>query len=351
MLATLPSGKEAILKCASFLTRVRHQMCETEDMDWELVAQQFLRALRAQRSQRAFSRRLRYRSNVACDWEAGRRFPTACRTLQGCELLRIPVRAAFAAFQVACAPALEQGKTFAVGAWLDALRGSTTVAALAQRSGYSRYAITRWLTGRAEPRLPSFLALVEAITGRVSDLVQALVPIEKIPALLPAHSRRMAAKRVAFDQPWTEAVLRVIETVAYQRLPTHRPGYIAQRLGISRQQEELALQKLEDAGILEKTGGRYRDVQPLSVDTAAPLLDLQRLKEHWARVCLERLPKPLPQDWLGYNVISVADSDLDRIREVLRMAFREIRTIAAASAPVQTVALLNLQLISWPEAG
>lgn len=318
-------------------------------MDWELAARQFLRALRGKRSQRAFSSRLRYRSNVACDWEAGRRFPTAAATLRACELLRVKVTEAFASFQVACAPALRAGKTFQVGAWLDALRGSTTVAALAQTSGYSRYAVARWLGGRAEPRLPAFLALVEAITGRVSDLVQALVRIESVTELWPAHVRRAAAKRVAFDLPWTEAILRVIETRAYQELPAHQPGYIARRLGLSIAEEAHALERLEAAGILERRDGRYRDVQALTIDMAAPAADLQRLKAHWTRVCLARLEQPEPRDWLGYNVISVSAGDLERIREVLRMAFREIRALAAASTPVESVALLNVQLLTWPD--
>jgi transcriptional regulator with XRE-family HTH domain len=317
-------------------------------MDWCLVSRQMLRALRGKRSQRAFSTRLRYRSNVACDWEAGRRFPTAARTLRACELLRIGVNPAFVEFQAACAPALRQGKAFSVGNWLEALRGSTSVAALASSTGFSRYAIARWLSGRAEPRLPSFLALVEAITGRVSDLVQALVPIDAVPELLPFHQRRTAAKRVAFDLPWTEAVLRVMETEAYQRQPAHRAGCIAERLGLTDAQEAQALQRLEQAGILERLDGRYRDIQGVSVDMAASARDLQRLKAHWTQVCLARLAQPLPSDWLAYNVVSVSDVDLARIREVLRMAFREIRSIAAASKP-ETVALLNLQLISWPE--
>jgi transcriptional regulator with XRE-family HTH domain len=324
-------------------------MCETADMDWELVARQFLRALRGKRSQRAFSTRLRYRSNVACDWEAGRRFPTASATLRACEQLRVKVNDAFASFQAACAPALRTGKVFQVGAWLNALRGSTTVAALAQASGYSRYAIARWLGGRAQPRLPAFLALVEAITGRVSDLVRALVPIEAVAELWPAHERRAAAKRVAFDLPWTEAVLRVIETRSYQQLPAHQPGYIARRLGLSVEEEARALERLEVAGILERRDGRYRDLQPLTIDMAAPATDLQRLKAHWTRVCLARLERPEPRDWLGYNVVSVSAGDLERIREVLRMAFREIRALAAASAPVESVALLNLQLLTWPD--
>jgi hypothetical protein len=70
----------------------------------------------------------------------------------------------------------------------------------------------------------------------------------------------------------------------------------------------------EAAGILERRDGRYRDLQPLTIDMAAPAADVQRLEAHW-----------------------------------LRMAFREIRTLAAASAPVESVALLNLHLLTWPD--
>ena len=46
-------------------------------MDFEALAQQLVRAIRAHRSQTAFSRWLGYKSNVVYTWEAGRRWPTA----------------------------------------------------------------------------------------------------------------------------------------------------------------------------------------------------------------------------------------------------------------------------------
>src|SRR5262245_25890531 len=128
-------------------------------MDFRRAASQLLRALRGRRSQLALSKRLGYRSNVACDWEAGRRFPTAADTLRACARLRIDVDAAFRGFQPACAHALRAGTSFRVDSWLAELRGSTPVSQLAARSGYSRYAIGRWLQGRAQPRLPDFLGL------------------------------------------------------------------------------------------------------------------------------------------------------------------------------------------------
>jgi hypothetical protein len=51
------------------------------ELDFEALARQFLRALRGNRSQVAFSRRLRYRSNIAYLWESGRNMPTAAVAL------------------------------------------------------------------------------------------------------------------------------------------------------------------------------------------------------------------------------------------------------------------------------
>jgi hypothetical protein len=72
-----------------------------------------------------------------------------------------------------------------------------------------------------------------------------------------------------------------------------------------------------------------------------------KLKAHWSGVGLARALAPQAGDWLAFNVISASAADLDRIREVLRHAFREIRAIAAGSE-AQEVALLNLQLVTWP---
>jgi transcriptional regulator with XRE-family HTH domain len=325
-------------------------MCETENMAdpirWRSAAAQVLRALRGKRSQIAFSRRLSYRSNVACDWEAGRRLPTAAGTLRAAARVGIDVVAAFRAFQPACAESIRAPRAFQPDRWLDALRGSTTVAQLASRSEFSRYAIARWLQGRAQPRLHDFLALVEAISGRASDLVDALVAIDNVPELQAVHRQRVAHRRVAIDAPWSEAIARVMETEGY-RTASRARGYIAKRLGLTQAEEDNVLAQLEAAGALLRGA---EEQLTISVDTsAASREDLSRLKAHWTAVALERLRAPRAEDWLGYNVISTSHADLERVREILRRSFREIRAIAAASAPAEAVALLNLQLVTWNE--
>jgi transcriptional regulator with XRE-family HTH domain len=305
-------------------------------------------ALRGGRTRAQLSRRLGYRTNAVSDWEAGRRFPTAREFLRACQRLRVDVDAAFARFHPATARHLRHDREIALERWLEALRGNTPIRLVAERAGRSRFAVSRWLNGRTRPRLHEFLRLVEALTYRASDLADALVGIDKLPTLLEQHRRRSAAGRLAFEHPDSEAMLRIMETEGYRALAVHQPGMLAAAIGIDAQLEPPILNALEAAGILELAGGRYLHRQPLTVDTSAEPAALNRLKAHWAALGLKRLEAPREQDWLGYNLMSLSEADLEQAREILRNAYRQIRALAAASEPVQTAALLNLQLVTFP---
>ena len=52
-------------------------------------------------------------------------------------------------------------------------------------------------------------------------------------------------------------------------------------------------------------------------------------------------------NWLGfsYNLFSVSRVDLERIRELHRAYFRELRRIVAASEPAECVVLANVHLL------
>jgi transcriptional regulator with XRE-family HTH domain len=239
---------------------------------------------------------------------------------------------------------------FQVATWLGELAGSLSVSELSERSGISRYAIARWLQGKTRPRLHDFLRLVEAISGRASDLVQNLVPIAQVAELQQVAARRTAARRLAFDEPWSAAVMRVLETRSYRDAARHDPRDIAARLGLTPREVERVLARLEAAGLLRRERGRFVVGEPLTVDTQASDADVQKLKSHWADAAARRAAAPRrANDWLGFNLISTSEADRERIVGVMRRAFREIRAIAAASEPAESVALLNFQLITWDD--
>jgi transcriptional regulator with XRE-family HTH domain len=310
-----------------------------------LAASQFMRAVRGKRSQVGFARRLGYRANPVTDWENGRRFPTATEALRACDRAGIAVDEALTRFHPAPPPDRSGARGIAV--WLDALRGSLPIAELAARCGRSRFAVGRWLSGRAQPRLPDFFLLVDAITGRLPDLVAELVPIEAVPVLVARHAAASAAKRLAFEAPWTEAVLRVMETTAYRDLPAHAPGWIAQRLGISADEEARCVDALWTAGLLRREDARYVVSGSLTVDTRADADATRRLFAHWAEAAVHRFGRGQEGDLFAYNVLSVSEADFARIRELLRSTYREIRSIVAASSPCDTAAVLNLHLVGW----
>jgi transcriptional regulator with XRE-family HTH domain len=312
----------------------------------ELVAQQFVRGVRGLRSQRAFARRLGYRGNPLTDWEHGRRYPTAEEALRAAALANIDVLQAFASFTPQI-PLAKDRRGFQVAGWLNTLCQATSIRELAERSGLSRNALGRWLTGARKPRLPDFLRLVDAATARVTDLVALLVPIAKVPALAARYTAEQAARSVAFEEPWSEAVLRVLETEEYRGLPVHRNGYIAERLGITQQDEARVLQRLELAQVIARRDTRYAEHRPLNVDTRGGTRALHALKMHWAQVAAGRALAPRSGDLFAYSVVSVSRADYTRIHELLRKAYREVRSIVAASEPTDCVALLNLHWVGY----
>ncbi|MBX2802795.1 MAG: DUF4423 domain-containing protein [Myxococcales bacterium] len=308
-------------------------------MNYDDAAKQLLRALRGSRSQRAFSRRLGFTGNPVASWEAGRRFPTADGTFAAARVAGIDVAAAVRSFHAEAAEAFGVGDTAGVARWLDALRGQLSRAEVARRADLSRFAVTRWMNGVTRPRLPAFLTLVDALTGRLADLVSALVPIEQVPALRDQHARVHASRRLAFEQPWTEAVVRILECN-----PGVRADRVATCLGISEDEAQDCLQALLAAGVVARRRGTFRARGVLTVDTRDAPTAMRDLKSHWASLGVRRARTPRPGDLVSYNVMSVSRRDLERIRQLHIDYFRAVRAVVAESTP-EVAAMINVQLL------
>ncbi|HEX7671806.1 MAG TPA: DUF4423 domain-containing protein [Polyangiaceae bacterium] len=313
---------------------------------YEQVASQFLKILRGGRSQRAIAKRLGYKGNPVTDWERGTRYPTAEEVLRLARLLGADVPAAFTRFHVT--PLRDKaGRTYDLAEWLDAVRGTIPAADLARRAGVSRFAMGRWLRGDAHPRLPDFFRVLDAATGRLHDWVACFVPVEEVPSLRRRYRAAEAARRAAYEAPWTEAVLRVLETPAYTALDRHDDEWVARRLGITLDEASASLHLLQRAGAIRRRGARYQiEEETFAVDTRGERDRVAGLLAHWAEVARSRVPARGAEDLFAYNVCAVSRADQTRIREILRGTYREVRSIVAASQPSECVMLLNLHWVA-----
>jgi transcriptional regulator with XRE-family HTH domain len=294
----------------------------------------------------AFARRLGYRANPVTDWEHGRRYPTAQEALRIAARVGVDVEAACERFAPGVRLPGVAGE-YALGEWMRTLLGTTTVSELARRMSRSRPTVSRWLGGSAQPRLHEFFEFLDAATGRLPDFVAELVPIAQVPALAQRYEVTQAARRVAFEKPWTEGILRVLETERYRALPRHDSRWLAGVFGVPEAEVQDCLEQLTQAQIVRTESGKYVELRPLHVDTRGGRAALHATKAHWAQVATTRVRNPQPRDFFAYNVCSASAADMDRIRETLRTAFRDVRAVVAASAPLEEVALVNLHFVRW----
>src|SRR4051812_22450166 len=309
-------------------------------MDHALLAAELLRALRGKRSQAAFSRRLGYRSNVVRTWENGRRWPTAARFFAACTRVKHDARVALARFYGTPPNWLaraDPGTSATVALLLDDLRGGSSIADVARRAGSNRYAVSRWLSGKSEPRLPDFLRMVDATSLRLLDFVACFVD----PAALPSAARPWreleTARKVAVDLPWSHAVLRALELDAYRALPRHVPGFVAERVGISREEERRCLQLLAQTKQIKKRAGRWVAHNVLTVDTRRDPSAGRSLLAFWADVGRTHLQRNDARGLFSYNLFTVSSRDLERLRELHLAYFRQLRSIVAQSEPAERV--------------
>jgi DNA-binding phage protein len=317
--------------------------------DYERLASELLRAARGRRSQVAWSRRLGSRGNVAYSWESGRRFPTAARAFWALGRAGRDARAALRSFYRA--PPAWLGDVAldtreGVVQLLADLRGHVPIAELAARTGKSRFSVSRWLSGDAEPRLPDFLRLVEAMSLRLLDFVHALVDAAELPCVHKAWEELSRARRAAYEMPWSHAVLRALELEQYRALGAHEPGWIAHGLGISPEEEARCLEMLEHTGQIAREGGRFAVAAVQTVDTRQNPEASKRLKLWWSRVALERLERD-DAGLFSYNLFTVSNADYQRLRELHLAYFRQLRSIVASSAPAERVVLANVQLFDF----
>ncbi len=320
-------------------------------MDFEQVASQFVRALRGRRSQTALSRRLGYRSNVVYTWESGGGYPTAARAFEIAARVGIDPDAAIQRFYGREPPWLAEGSLTTragVAAFLRDLRGRQPLTTLAPAVGRDRYALSRWYQGATEPRLPDFLRVVEVSSLRLLDLLGAFVDVESLPAVAEAGRRLAAARRIAHEAPWSHAVLRALELASYEALARHEPGWIARRVGISLDEEERCLRSLAAAGQIAWIADRWCPRSAATLDLRHDARASQELATWCARLGAERLA----QQGVGafaFNVFCVSARDLERLRQLQREYFGQLRVIVAESNPSEHLVVTNLQLFEVGE--
>ena len=312
-------------------------------MDYEAVARELVRALRGKRSQAAVRRRLRRSSNVLHAWETGTRYPRASDFVQ---LLQASGRSPLVILN-RLAPCRGGTPRALVTSWLNGLVRDRSQTEVSRRLGVNRNTVARWLLGETEPRLPQLLELVELTTQRLLDLLSELAEPGTLPSVAAAQVDLQRQRGLAYSQPWAHAVLRALELDEYRALPAHEVGFVAQRVGITLDEEQACLRALLEAKQIRRHGGRFRVARVLAVDTREDPAGNLALKRHWFGVASSRLQQHgIPEQGLAsYNLFAISESDYERVRQAHLDYYERVRAIVASSKQPSRLVLATIGLL------
>lgn len=235
----------------------------------------------------------------------------------------------------------------AIAAFLRELRGKISIGVLAEQTGFSRFSVGRWLTGKAQPRLPEFLRLIEATSRRMLDFIANIVDPSQLPSAAAHWQRLKTAREAAYEAPWSHAVLRALELDSSKK--RRSSSWIASRLGIEISEVEKGLEILERTGQIKKVRGQWQVDRVLSVDTSTDPVRARKLKMAWSEVALSRL-RDGHQGNFGYSLFSISRRDLRRLRDLHLEYLREMQHVIAKSTPGECVGLYCAQLMDLAAA-
>src|SRR5262249_41656205 len=138
------------------------------ELDTAALGAEWLRALRGRRSREAFARRLGCSANAVYAWETGRREPPATVLVDALRVNGHDLAALLDGLMPHRVAPPEPGAS--PGRIVAALTVFHSHRELSRRAKVSPFALSRWVNGRAEPRLAELLAVIQATTLRLLDL-------------------------------------------------------------------------------------------------------------------------------------------------------------------------------------
>src|SRR4029078_377214 len=88
-------------------------------------------------------------------------------------------------------------------------------------------------------------------------------------------------RRIAFDQPWSHALLRALELDACRAVPEHRREVLARAVGLSDELTAELIEALIACGQVVSREGRLEVARVLAVDTGGRSQAPSAPKTHW----------------------------------------------------------------------
>ena len=314
-----------------------------EDLNFEGVCYELIRAIRAHRSQNTINKRLKLNFNQVSRWETGRKRILWNEFVDLCKVCKID--AGKAMNRATGFP----GRAKDTGAIFRHLLAETEVKAFAAHLGVSRPTLSRWLLGSVNPPLCEVLKALQASSKSLFLFLEVITDLNELPSLEAQYKAYLTTCDLERKLPEVGAILRCFDLAPYQEHNSHAEGFVAKTLGISVAKEQEWIQILESAGLIFRLpNGSYRPTT-LHTDTRGDFEASRRLRIYWLNTAREALGSlsepPPPEEAFGYLIYCVSQQDKKKIIAKYFEFFNFIRDLATRKDTRATeINILNIQI-------
>lgn len=317
-----------------------------DTLDHDAAARDLLRHLRGGQSQRALSRRLGFRSNVAYRWERGLQ-PIFAHDLF--RLARLTGRDVHEAIRQTWSPAaeavegLQPGDPELAQRFLATMLEPANVTATAERVGISRHALHRMATGQARVRLGLLLAILDDTLGRALDFLAALVDPDALPTVAPLWRRREVCRQLYVEHPWTNLLPLYLDAAQYRAASRHDPVWLANRIGVSAAEVEHALSVLQDVGAVAWDGTHWVAEALRGVDLGRSPEGYRRSTAYFTQEALRRIDDG--HTLTAFRVFGADEDQLQPMSEALLAGFQAAGKHTSDPGSVERVGVMMVHLV------
>lgn len=302
-------------------------MASTSETFYRQLSRELVRQWRGERTQLQASIDLGYRSNVFSSWERGRTWPAAHVALGLAGSIGHPVEELGLLVSADWLSRVPMSSQEGVALFLDRLIGRKPMREVAENSGFSRHALSRYLNARAALPLPVFLSLI-GLSSRLFTMLPSLCEPEKLASLSAIWERHCARRALHLHDPLAGEIHVALSLDSYRALPCHRPGWLAEQLSLSMAEELSALENLCALGLISFEETHYvcapENVE-YQLEDASP--EVVRRQREWMS---RRL-------WVGEankrQIVTMALTrrEARQVRQILEKAAEDIRRIGYSS--------------------
>lgn len=316
--------------------------------DLQKIQSELVRAIRGKLSASALSAKLGYKFNQVSRWEKGERRLLWTDFVAICEAKRLPLREQLDSYLG------YRGDLSATGPFTKTLLSGKSIDETSKTTQLNRSKISRWLNGKAPPTFADVFLLLRS-TINVISFLERLVDLSKVPSLAEEYDIFRKQRELAYAMPYFDALMEALLVRSYQEARENDLEILAAVAGLPVGTVASALEKLFEAGMVEKNEGKYKSIE-INIDHRADKVQMVNLMLHWlneiTRIAGKLRERPLDGSLIGFSVFSLSKEGHERALNAFREFHRTIHEIGSLDkGPKEKVLVLANGLVDVAHFG